>query len=65
MIFLITVASRILAATVDDNATLDDCSVVAVNVNLAATPAKAAPCVVNRVLLSVRAGKRWLDEPTS
>jgi hypothetical protein len=30
-------------------------------VNLAATPAKAAPGVINRVLLSVRAGKRWLN----
>jgi len=29
-------------------------------VNLAATPAKAAPGVINRVLLSVRAEKRWL-----
>ena len=29
--------------------------------NLAATPAKAAPGVINRVLLSVRAGKRRLN----
>jgi len=57
-IFLITVASRILAATVDDYAAFDSCSVAAVNVNLAATPAKAAPGVINRVLLSVRIGKR-------
>ncbi len=51
---------RILAATVNGDLALDGDSVISVNVNLAATPAKAAPRIINRVLLSVRIGKPWL-----
>ena len=29
--------------------------------NLTATPAKAASCIINRVLFSIRVGKRWFD----
>jgi len=44
-----------------DDDVFDGGTVVAIYVNLAATPAKAAPGVINRVLLSVGAGKRRFD----
>jgi hypothetical protein len=60
-IFLITVASRVLAATVDDNAALDGRVVGAKDVHFARAASEAIVRIVDRFLLRVGCCERWLN----
>ena len=58
---LLTANLRILATTIDDDAAIDSCVVVAIDVHFAGTTSEASARIVDGLLLCIGRCKRWLD----
>ena len=64
MIFLVPADLRILTATVDDDAALDNYAVVAIHTHFARAASEALARIVGCLLSGIGRCKRWLDTGT-